>query len=316
MLADNFELTTADGLPLFVRCWCPQSEGVKAVVQIAHGMAEHSARYAWLANKLNQAGYAVYASDHRGHGQTAVLQNQPHGFFAKHGGWNKVVDDLALVTAHIKQQHPGKPVILLGHSMGSHLGQSYLIRHGQELTAAMLSGTTGATGPMRYLGKLVAVIEKLRVGAKGASVLLDSSSYDAFNKPFKPQRTRFDWLSRDPKQVDLYVDDPWCGFSCSPSMWFDLLSGIGFNERDANLKKIAKDLPLYLITGEDDTSNGGLPGVEALANRYLKAGLVDVTVKSYPKGRHEMFNEINRADVADDTIAWFDQALSPVANRA
>lgn len=310
MLVENFELSTADGLPLFVRSWRPQPENTKAVVQIAHGMAEHSARYAWLANKLNAAGYAVYANDHRGHGQTAVLQNEPHGFFAKHQGWKKVVDDLATVTEHAKQQHPDLPIILLGHSMGSHLGQSYLIRYGQNLSAAMLSGTTGYTGPMRYLGKLVAMVEKIRVGPKGASVLLDNSSYDAFNKPFKPQRTRFDWLSRDPKQVDLYVDDPWCGFSCSPSMWADLLSGIGFNERDANLKQINKALPVYLITGENDTSNGGLPGVEALANRYLKAGIEDVVVKAYPDGRHEMFNELNRADVADDTIAWFDKALN------
>lgn len=309
MRVENFELTTTDGLPLFVRSWCPGAENTKAVVQIAHGMAEHSARYAWLAATLNNAGYAVYANDHRGHGQTAVLQQQPHGYFASQQGWSKVVDDLATVTQHIKTAHPDMPIILLGHSMGSHVGQSYLIRYGQNLAAAMLSGTTGATGPMRYLGKLVALLEKVRVGPKGVSMLLDGSSYDAFNKPFKPQRTRFDWLSRDPQQVDLYVDDPWCGFSCSPSMWYDLLGGLGFNERDSNLANIDKNLPVYLITGEKDTSNGGLPGVEALAQRYIKAGLSDVTVKSYPDGRHEMFNETNREEVAADTISWFDQAL-------
>lgn len=310
MPAAHFELTTTDGLPLFVRCWLPEKAQIKAVIQIAHGMAEHTARYQWLAEQFNQAGYAVYANDHRGHGETAVAQQLPHGFFADKQGWQKVVDDVALVNAYIKDQHRDLPICLLGHSMGSHIGQSYLIRYGHTVDAAMLSGTSGASGPMRYVGKFVAFIEGLRVGKRGASKLLDASSYDAFNKDFKPARTRFDWLSRDHEQVDAYVNDPWCGFSCSPSMWADLLKGVGFNERNSNLRNIPTDLPVVLITGERDTSNGGEAGVRALEKRYLAAGIQRVEVITYPDGRHEMFNEVNREEAAADTINWFDSCLN------
>lgn len=310
MIATQVELTSTDGLPVFGRAWLPAAP--KAVIQIAHGMAEHSARYAWLASELNEAGYAVYAHDHRGHGETAVRQRLPHGFLAHQAGWQKVVDDVALVNRHIRATHQGLPIFLLGHSMGSHVGQSYLIRYGDSVDAAMLSGTTGATGPMRYVGKLVALIERFRVGKAGASAILDASSYDAFNKPFKPARTRFDWLSRDAEQVDAYVDDPWCGFSCSPQMWSDLLGGIGFNERDAHLQRIPKCLPIWLITGAADSSNGGEAGVRALEARYKKAGIQQVDVTVYPEGRHEMFNETNRQQVAADCIAWFDERLADI----
>lgn len=309
MSAAEFQLTTTDGLALFVRAWLPETRSAKAVVQIAHGMAEHGARYEWLATQLNKAGYAVVMNDHRGHGETAVAQKLPHGYFSDKKGWEKVVDDLALVNAHIRSEHPGLPVFLLGHSMGSHISQSYLIRYGNTIDAAMLSGTNGAAGPLQYVGRLVAFIERLRVGAKGASRILDATSYDAFNKPFKPARTRFDWLSRDTAQVDKYVADPWCGFSCSPSMWSDLLQGVGFNERDKNLAAIPKTLPVYLITGSEDTSNNAEAGVRALEKRYLKAGIAQVDVRIYEDGRHEMFNETNREEVAAETIAWFDSCL-------
>lgn len=309
MSAAQFEMTSDDGLPLFVRSWLPQGEAPKAIIQIAHGMAEHGARYAWLAKQFTAAGFGVYVNDHRGHGETAVAQKMPHGFFADKDGWQKVVDDLATVNAQIKKQHSGLPVFLLGHSMGSHIGQSYLIRYSDTISAAMLSGTTGASGPLRYVGRLVAFIEGLRVGKRGQSALLDASSYDAFNKPFKPARTRFDWLSRDQAQVDKYVDDPWCGFSCSPGMWADLLAGLGFNERASNQRKINKQLPVLLMTGSNDTSNGAEAGVRALEKRYLAAGIKRVDVTVYADGRHEMFNEINREEVASDTIAWFNSCL-------
>ncbi len=177
------------------------------------------------------------------------------------------------------------------------------------MDGAMLSGTNGAAGPLQYVGRLVAYIERLRVGARGASKILDATSYDTFNKPFQPARTRFDWLSRDAEQVDRYVEDPWCGFSCSPRMWLDLLKGVYFNERDAHLSRIPKDLPVYLITGSEDSSNNAEAGVRALATRYRKAGLKRVDVRVYENGRHEMFNETNREQVANDTIAWFDSCL-------
>jgi alpha-beta hydrolase superfamily lysophospholipase len=309
MQAIQFEVTTDDGLPLFVRGWLPAAETPKAIIQIAHGMAEHSARYQWLATQFTQAGFAVYANDHRGHGETAVAQKMPHGFFADSQGWQKVVDDLAAVNRHIQAQHVGVPVLLLAHSMGSHIGQSYLIRYGDTVSAAMLSGTRGSTGPIRYLGQLLALVESWRVGARGQSGLLDSMSYDAFNKSFRPARTRFDWLSRDQSQVDKYIADPWCGFSCSPRMWRDLLGGLGFNDQRRQQNKINKHLPIALITGARDTSNDAEAGVRKLEKRYLAVGIKRVDVRVYADGRHEMFNEINREEVASDTIAWFNSCL-------
>jgi alpha-beta hydrolase superfamily lysophospholipase len=141
----NFILATADGTELFVHRWLPDAPA-KAVVQIAHGLAEHGARYARLASALNEHGYAAYANDHRGHGKTAKAPEQL-GFFAERAGWRTCLDDLWLLHQRIAADHPGLPIILLGHSMGSTMARQFIIEHGDALAGAVLSGPAASRLP-------------------------------------------------------------------------------------------------------------------------------------------------------------------------
>jgi len=201
MKSDTITLKATDGVEIFIYTWKPDNKkDVKAVIQIAHGMAEHAARYERFAAALVDAGFAVYADDHRGHGKTAgSLDNA--GYFADGDGWQRVVDDLAMITDHMEKEYPGVPVFFFGHSMGSMLGRTYLMQHGGRLTGAVLSGTAGDPGLLGKVGVLVAKRECKKKGRRTPSELMAKLSFGKFNNAFKPNRTDFDWLSRDEAEV-------------------------------------------------------------------------------------------------------------------
>ena len=205
MTASEFTLRADDGANLFARRWLPEGRA-RAVLQIAHGLSEHSGRYARLAAALNEAGYAVYANDHRGHGPKAAAADLGH--FADEGGWDKVVADLWTLNRAIAAEQPGVPIVFLGHSLGSFLGRGFIARHSDALAGAALSGSSGKPPAIAALGRLVAREERLRLGKRGKSDPLFAMWFGGFNKPFSPARTPFDWLSRDEKEVDAYIADP------------------------------------------------------------------------------------------------------------
>ncbi len=294
----------ADGGVLFVYQWLPPGQP-KAVLQIAHGLAEHAGRYARLAQALTDAGYGVYANDHRGHGRTARTPEEL-GFFAEHDGWRKCVDDLWQLNRRLAGDHPGLPVFLLGHSMGSFMAQHFISEHGEALAGAVLSGSGGKPSPLAIAGRLIARIERLRLGARGRSGLLHAFSFGAFNKPFEPARTPFDWLSRDRAEVDKYVADPLCGFRASVQLWIDLLDALGEVTSAQRQARIPKRLPIYIIAGSRDPVSGNAKSLEPLLAAYRDAGLERVTHRFYADARHELFNETNREEVTRDLIAWLD----------
>jgi alpha-beta hydrolase superfamily lysophospholipase len=201
----TFWLTANDHSRLYVNQWLPDTPP-KALIMVSHGMAEHGGRYARLAEALCGAGYGVFALDQRGHGRTA--DEGTLGLFAERDGWNKVVGDLASLNQHIGQQLPGVPIILLGHSMGSYIAQAYLLHHSASLHGAILSGSNFQPVALYRAARLIARAERLRQGLRGRSALIEYLSFGSFNKAFKPNRTAFDWLSRDPDEVDRYRHDP------------------------------------------------------------------------------------------------------------
>lgn len=303
---EQFSLTGRDGHPLRAYSWLPEDkESIRGIVQIAHGLAEHALRYGRLAQALNENGFAVYANDHRGHGKTAELP-EDLGFFANQDGWSLLIHDMYLLHQHAAEAHPGQPLFLLGHSMGSFLSQEFIAEYGSKLKGAVLSASVDSAGPIRPVGVAVAKVERWRLGSKGRSPLLHAMSFGDYNKPFAPTRTEYDWLSRDPAEVDKYVEDPLCGQPSTTQLWIDLLEGLGRISSTTMRKKVPKDLPLYLLTGTQDpvTQNG--KGLERLAKAYRSAGVKDVTVKQYPNARHECFNETNREEVTADLITWLD----------
>lgn len=284
----TFSFTAADGTEVHAYRW--EGGGApRAVVQIAHGMGEHAGRYRRLAEALTSAGYVVYADDHRGHGRTAGSPER-HGDLGA-AGWSGLVSDLGTLTELARAEHPGIPLVVLGHSMGSFALQTYLVDHSADLDGAVLSGTTA--------GDVIAP-------GIDPSVEVDLS---AFNAPFE-QRTGYEWLSRDDAEVDLYVADPDCGFGLDPAGAGSMLEALLVSGDPERLARIRADLPILVFSGDADPLAGGGPLVELVGSRYRDAGVADVTVILYPGARHEIFNETNRDEVTADLLAWLDRVTA------
>lgn len=295
----NFTVTAGDSTPIFVYRWLPQGRAA-AVVQIIHGLAEHAGRYRRVAEALTTAGYAVCASDLRGHGRTATSQDDL-GFFGERGGWRKCLDDLWQLNRTIAAENPAVPVLLLGHSMGATLARQFMVEHGGVLAGVVLCGSSGQPTPLALSGRLIARAEKLRLGRRGRSALIRSLTFDSFNKAFQPGRTRFDWLSRDPAEVDKYVADPLCGFTASVQLWIDMLDA--WCDIAKSCTGVPADLPIYVISGSHDPVSARTKMLEAMLAQYRAAGL-RAEHKFYPEARHELLNEINREQVTTDLLAW------------
>jgi len=301
----TFCLSASDGFPLHVHRWSNASPP-KAVVMLAHGLAEHAARYARLGETLVASGYELFALDQRGHGQTA--QHGQLGHFADADGWSKVVNDLACLNHHIRQQYPSLPIFLLAHSMGSYIGQAYLMQHSCSLQGAILSGSNYQPARIYRAASLIARFERWRLGKNGRSRLINFLSFGSFNKAIKSARTDFDWLSRDPQEVDRYISDPLCGFVATTQLWVDLLGGLQGISDVKQLAQIDPDLPLLLIGGDCDPVSAG-QRLNDLAGALRVAGLQHVELKVFPGARHELLNESNRDEVTYYLINWLEQAL-------
>jgi alpha-beta hydrolase superfamily lysophospholipase len=284
----TFTFDGAGGLPIFTRSWRPDDEA-SGVVVVAHGMGEHSARYARFAAALVDHGWWVVAPDHRGHGHTAPDASH-YGDFGE-PGWEGLVDDLLALGARLDAESGGLTRVLFGHSMGSFAAQRVILDHADTIDAAVLCGTTA-------LDVLAGVV------TEGAGA--DLTAFNAF----EPARTDFDWLSRDDAEVDKYIDDPMCGFGVNAAAMTSMAKHAPRHADPDALDAIRDDLPILLIAGSADPINAGLALVELVAQRYRDAGVVDVTTKWYTDARHEILNEINRDDVTADVIAWLDRVTS------
>lgn len=305
MIVKDFIFKDGGGVDIFVYKWLPDgSEKARGVVQVAHGMAEHAARYAGFAKALTKAGYIVYANDHRGHGKTAkTVENV--GYLGD-DGWNWMIKDMKQLNDIIKEETPNVPVFLFGHSMGSLLAQRYITLYGDTIKGVILSGTSGKPGLLLHIGIRVAAREVKKFGADSRSEKLNSMTFGSYNNAFMPCRTSFDWLSRDTKEVDKYVNDPFCGGIFSAGFFYDMARGIRQLHKKDNMKNIPKELPIYIFSGDMDPVGKNCKTVYPLIKRYEKLGIQDVTYKFYKGGRHEMLNEINREEVTNDVLGWLD----------
>jgi len=313
--------STADGLLLRGYRWLPatplKGASPKATLLLAHGMAEHAGRYARFAAALNDAGYAVYAFDHRGHGLTAeghgltagANAGQELGHAAPRDGWNRMVADLVQAAEFALQEQPGKPLLLFGHSMGSFMAQRFIELQGGLLRGCVLCASNGKPPAIAVLGKLIARLERLRCGPRGTSKVIDAMGFGAFNKHFAPNRTEYDWLSRDTAEVDTYIADPLCGFSLDTQFWIDFLDGLDELSQPAEQARIPQTLPLLVIAGTRDPVSAGTRGLRQLLDAYKAAGLSRVEHIFYDDARHELLNETNRAQVSADIIGFLDRCL-------
>jgi alpha-beta hydrolase superfamily lysophospholipase len=272
----RFRYEGADGAGLAGFRWSADARP-RAAIQLAHGAGEHSGRYLGPLTPVLEAGYVIYSADHRGHGLTSGMTSL--GDFGP-GGALAAVDDMAVLARLVREREPGLPRVLFGHSMGAMFSQAWLPDHSDLIDALVLSGTAGPA-PIRA---------------------------ESLNAAFEPARTPYDWLSRDPAEVDRYIADPFCGIRFKPD---SQASFMALRERrlDAEaLAKVRNGLPVYVFVGDADPVNDGLKRLTPLVDAYEAAGL-DVTLKVYPGGRHEMLNETNRDEVVADLKAWLDRAV-------
>ncbi len=289
------------GQKLTCRVWKPEGTP-KAIVQIVHGMAEHIDRYDGVAEALAAAGYAVVGHNQMGHGPETPLR----GYFGKENGWQNLLDDVQILRERTEKQYPGIPYFIMGHSMGSFVTRTYITEHGKGLAGCVLSGTGYYSRGTARSGIQMARMEIARGLEKKESPLIDRIGFQTANKPFAPNRTKFDWLSRDEKEVDLYVADPCCGFLFTAGGYLAFFQGLERMEDQAALRKIPPEMPVLMISGEKDPIGQMGRGVRKVAGELLKAGQLDLSVRLYAGARHELFHEINREEVFRDLTAWLD----------
>ena len=288
--------------------WLPDKLAPRGIVQISHGIAEYVRRYDGFARFLALKGFLVVGNDHLGHGGS-YSGDRDKGFFAEKGGWSMVVRDMNTLRERTMREYPDVPYFLFGHSMGSFLARTYLIQYPGTLTGCVLSGTGQQSAAACDLGLAVSAGEKLRLGPYGRSKLVDKMCFGTYNSHISDHRSPYDWLSRDTKLVDRYVQDPDCGFLPTISLVMDMLGGIRTIGQAKNLAGMQKDLPILLLSGAEDPVGNYGKGVRRVYQLLLRAGCSDVELRLYPGGRHEMLNELNRADVWQDVLDFLLEKL-------
>ena len=289
--------------------WEPDGGSVRAVLQICHGVAEHIARYDAFARYLNGLGIAVVGHDHLGHGLSLPEGGTPV-YFGAGNTWNTVVDDIYVLHQRIRLWYPDVPLCIMGHSMGSFLTRTYLIRYPGTVKAAVIMGTGWQPKAVIAGGMAVAKAVGAVVGENGTSDLVTNLAFGAYNKLFAPNRTSCDWLSADEGNVDAYMADPLCGADATVGLFRQMLSGIRFNQKLSNLRQMDPRIPVLFVAGEKDPVGDCGNGVRRTYQEFRRAGVTDCTLKLYPGLRHELLNEkAHRAEVYETIWNWMEAKL-------
>lgn len=280
--------------------WEPEGKP-KAVLQIVHGIAEYAARYDFFAESMAKEGFLVVAEDHMGHGYSTVDGNL--GCFE--GGWFKAVADTHRLLTYTRMENPDIPYILLGHSMGSFMLRTLLIKYPKcGASAAIICGTAWMHRGIINSGLAAAKLVCKADGAQKPSKMLNNMMFGTYNRRVEHKRTQFDWLTRDDAIVDAYIEDPLCGFTITGGLARDMLIGMRFNQEPENLAKMKKDLPVLFIAGNDDPVGAYGEGVTRTYREFGKAGMEKTDIRLFPLCRHELLNEINKEEVYAYVLQW------------
>ena len=309
MMMKSFTLKMDDGYELCLNRWQPDTEEeIKGVIQLHHGLAEHSLRYDRFGSVLAENGYVLNAYDMRGHGRTAeVAEKNGTGMFGKLAdkkGFERAVADLKAVTDNLKNDFPGKKTIVMGHSFGSFVTQGYIEEHGNEIDACILCGTAGPRPALVTVGSIATHIITFFAGKNKSVAMLDKLAFGSYNQRVKNPRTEFDWLSANPSNVDMYKMDNWCGIPLTASFFCSMMEGLTKIHKSANMKKIPTTLPVFFIWGSEDPVGSYGATIKNLIEIYKSNGMEKIDQKEYPGDRHEILNEDNKEEVENDIISW------------
>ena len=308
LIEEHFTFKSTDQTDVFVYKWMLETQEVKGIVQISHGMAETAARYERFARTLTKHGFIAYANDHRGHGRTAK-NIESLGYLGAEGGFELLIADIAQLTYIIRAENPQVPIYLFSHSMGSFAAQKYIMDDADRIDGLILSGSNGKQGFILSVGKILSKIEMIFRGKKAKSKFMNQITFGQYNKNFQPEITGVEWLTRDKNEQIKYLNNPYCGSIFPASFYYEFFSHLQYIENKKNFDKIPKDLPIYILSGDEDPVGDFGRGVQNLNKRYKKQGVKDLNMKLYEGARHELLNEINRAEVMEDIILWLDKRL-------
>lgn len=286
---------------LNVIIWETEKEPI-GVLQIVHGMAEYIDRYDNFAKYMTEHGFNVIGHDHLGHGHS-VSDERDYGFFAEENGDKIIIEDMHSVTQYAREKWEELPNFILGHSMGSFCLRQYLTKYSNDVFGAIIMGTGWIPSAAALLGKTIATNTCKSKGSHTVNPLLIKLTLEPYNKPFAPARTNCDWLSRDEKQVDLYVNDKLCGFDFTAGAYKDFFTILEKIAKNRQLIGMRKSLPILITSGSVDPV-GGKKACEKLNAQYKRCGINDVTLKLWENDRHEILNELDKSDVYDYICTW------------
>lgn len=309
MITKSFMKTMSDGAEVWVNRWAPDAEEeIRGVVELHHGLAEHSMRYDRLGSVLAENGYVLSAHDMRGHGRTAEnAASKGTGKFGKladRDGFERVVEDLRELVDSLKAEYPGKKTVLIGHSFGSFVSQGYIERYGGSIDGCILCGTAGPRPALVFCGKLLANLYRIFRGADTEAEALHKAAFGAYTKKIDDARTEYDWLSADSTNVGMFMDDSWCGRTLTASFFCDMMHGLSVIHSGKAISGIPADLPLLLIYGSDDPVGGYGKSVRKLYDVYRRHGIRNLSIKEYAGDRHEILNEKDKEQVEGDIMSW------------
>lgn len=287
---------------------CVPDGAPRAVVQIVHGIAEHIERYDDFMRFLAENGIVAVGDDHLGHGKS-VTEPGDLGFFNDKDGWDYAVMDEERLHNQMREEYPDVPYIFFGHSMGSFLARTLIIKCPDKYDAAILSGTGHQSKALVYAGGLLANLTVKLKGARADGQQLNDVAFGTYLSHITDPRTPFDWLTRDEAAVDKYIADPMCGFVCTASLYRDMMDGVKFITTQSNIDKMDKTKPIYFMSGAEDPVGDYGVGVDRAYKAFCKAGLHDVKIRLYPGGRHEMLNETNHLEVYKDILDWINEKI-------
>lgn len=280
-----------------------EKKSPKAIVQIFHGMAEYKERYIPFMEFLAKNGYAVYAHDHRKHGESIASENG-YGIMLKEDVWSDYIDDAYFVSRKIMKDYPGVPIYVLGHSMGSIIARGYLGEYPLVAKKAIIMGTlppytlTKALAPITIATLLKLVTAKTKRSQFLANLL---------NKPMQPKyqipRTNLDWLSRDNEVVDKYIADPLCGYAYTPQFYIEFFKGIVAVNKSNFIVK-TKDIPMLFISGEADPVGGMGRGVKDVFDQFSGHGFNYLKLELIPEAKHEVLNELEKLETYQFILNW------------
>ena len=286
---------------LNVIIWETEKEPI-GVLQIVHGMAEYIDRYNNFAKYMTEQGFNVIGHDHLGHGHS-VSDERDYGFFAEENGDKIIIEDMHSVTQYAREKWEELPNFILGHSMGSFCLRQYLTKYSNDVFGAIIMGTGWIPSAAALLGKTIATNTCKSKGSHTVNPLLIKLTLEPYNKPFAPARTNCDWLSRDEKQVDLYVNDKLCGFDFTAGAYKDFFTVLEKIAKNRQLIGMRKSLPILITSGSVDPV-GGKKACEKLNAQYKRCGIDDVTLKLWENDRHEILNELDKSDVYRYIYNW------------